>query len=108
MYAYTHIGTDFNIHTNWAYAEGEAVVRDGGVKSERSLSMKIKEKQASEVKQKIDSMPGSDLPGFIPLREDFDVEYVSDFRSSDFLCFLCFLCLLCLWDTACRLISYMQ
>ena len=52
------------------YNRSELVVRDKGKES------KAKDKQ--EIREKIALLPGSDLTGYIPLREDFDVEYEND------------------------------
>jgi transcriptional adapter 2-alpha len=57
---------------DWEYAREEAVVRDDG------KSAYAKQKDKLEVTQRLDKLPGSDLPGFIPLREDFDIEHEND------------------------------
>lgn len=80
---------------NEGYSKGEEASRDtvcAGSKGRGSLagsSMKDsssteakkrgdeKDKQA-EIKEKNALLPGGDLPGFLPLREDFDVEYDND------------------------------
>jgi len=53
------------------YKKGEIVERDKGKEAGRG-----KDKQ--DVLTKIAQMPGGDLNGFIPLREDFDVEHEND------------------------------
>ena len=60
---------------------GEEVVRDKG----KDLSV-IKEKTGgsrekaveAQIREKIAQMPGADLPGYMPLRGDFDYEYDND------------------------------
>lgn len=54
------------------YSLNEPVVRDIG----KELGVKAKEK--SDIRERIAQLPGSDLPGFMPLREDFDVEYENE------------------------------
>jgi len=49
-----------------------------GEKVERDKGKETKAKDKSEIQQKIGTLPGSDLTGFIPLREDFDIEYEND------------------------------
>ena len=34
--------------------------------------------KAEELRQRLLALPGADLPGFLPLREDFDVEHDND------------------------------
>jgi transcriptional adapter 2-alpha len=70
------------------YARGEDVVRDGGRDiapvgahghgGRRASTEKEREKDRQEQREKIAALPGSDLPGFMPLREDFDYEYEND------------------------------
>lgn len=57
---------------DWSYKAGELVIRDGG------KSAYAKQKDKFEIQQKLEKLPGSDLPGFIPLREDFDIEHEND------------------------------
>lgn len=52
------------------YTRGEAVGRSNTAKETLRV---VKEAQA-----KNSPIPGADLPGFMPLREDFDVEYEND------------------------------
>ena len=47
-------------------------------KVERDKGKETKSKDRAEIQQKIGTLPGSDLTGFIPLREDFDIEYEND------------------------------
>jgi transcriptional adapter 2-alpha len=49
-----------------------------GEKVERDKGKETKAKDKAEIQQKIGTLPGSDLTGFIPLREDFDIEYEND------------------------------
>lgn len=49
-----------------------------GEKVERDKGKETKSKDKAEIQQKIGTLPGSDLTGFIPLREDFDIEYEND------------------------------
>ena len=58
----------------WSYKRGEIVVRDDGIKQ----SSYAKQKDKDQIREKLSALPGSDLPGFIPLREDFDVEFEND------------------------------
>jgi hypothetical protein len=58
-----------------SYELGEAVRRDVG---RDGSAAKSKEKDRQDAREKLALLPGSDLPGFIPLREDFDVEYEND------------------------------
>lgn len=67
---YTEVPT--NCGKDWKYSVGETVVRDDG------KSAYAKQKDRQEVQQRLDKLPGSDLPGFIPLREDFDIEHEND------------------------------
>ena len=53
------------------HIRGEEVVRDKGKEIGRS-----KDKQ--ELREKQAQLPGADLPGFMPLREDFDIEHDND------------------------------
>ena len=58
---------------------GEEVIRDVG--KEALVASLAKEKGPREklveqaIRERIASLPGADLPGFMPLREDFDYEY---------------------------------
>lgn len=79
---------------NEGYSKGEEATRDtvgvvskgrgnvaGSSMKDSSTEAKKrgdeKDKQA-EIKEKNALLPGGDLPGFLPLREDFDVEYDND------------------------------
>ena len=57
---------------DWSYTSGESVIRDDG------KSAYAKQKDRAEIQQRLESLPGNDLPGFIPLREDFDIEHEND------------------------------
>lgn len=64
-----------NLHvsdTTPGYMRGDFVVRDLGKENAPKL------KDRNEILQKIALLPGSDLPGFMPLREDFEIEYEND------------------------------
>jgi hypothetical protein len=59
------------------YTRGEPVRRDEGFQGLGTAKSTNKDKQ--DLKDRLAQLPGSDLPGFTPLRGDFDVEYeVSD------------------------------
>jgi len=65
----------------WTYQAGEAVLRDVGVGvrgAPQGLSTKAKDKAAQDLRERLATLPGADLPGFIPLREDFDIEHEND------------------------------
>ncbi len=66
--------TEVPVHSgeDWCYKPGEAVIRDDG------KSANAKQKDRAEIQQRLEKLPGSDLPGFIPLREDFDIEHEND------------------------------
>ena len=82
----------YETNVNEGYSRGEEATRDtvgtlGKSKStvgasstkESNTASKDKEKdKQTEIKEKNAMIPGSDLPGFLPLREDFDVEYDND------------------------------
>lgn len=51
-----------------------AIVITTEASSAASTSRREKDKQA-EIKEKNALLPGGDLPGFLPLREDFDIEF---------------------------------
>jgi transcriptional adapter 2-alpha len=53
-------------------SRGEKVVRSERVGAGTS---KDKSKDTADVRQKLGAMVGADLPGFMPLREDFEVEW---------------------------------
>ncbi len=72
-------GVDRLSDTVWTYQPGEEVQRDGGTKASTSSSTaKTKDKAAQDLRDKLAALPGADLPGFIPLREDFDIEHEND------------------------------
>jgi hypothetical protein len=56
------------------YTRGETVRRDEGF-SGLGHSSKSTNKDKQELRDKLAQLPGSDLPGFFPLRGDFDFEY---------------------------------
>lgn len=68
------IGEDdyYHIPLNGHYQRGEVVQRDIG----KDTGLKFKDR--NEALQRISQLPGADLPGYMPLREDFDVEYEND------------------------------
>eukprot|EP00607_Mallomonas_marina_P009552 CAMPEP_0182419550 /NCGR_PEP_ID=MMETSP1167-20130531/3983_1 /TAXON_ID=2988 /ORGANISM="Mallomonas Sp, Strain CCMP3275" /LENGTH=297 /DNA_ID=CAMNT_0024594531 /DNA_START=202 /DNA_END=1091 /DNA_ORIENTATION=- len=53
---------------------GESVVRDRGKDTGRG-------KERNELRERLSLLPGADLPGYMPLREDFDVEHDNDAES---------------------------
>jgi hypothetical protein len=55
------------------YTRGEPVRRDEGFQGLGTAKSTNKDKQ--DLKDRLAQLPGSDLPGFTPLRGDFDVEY---------------------------------
>jgi hypothetical protein len=59
------------IPVNENYHSGDIVIRDKGKETGKG-----KDKQ--EIREKISLLPGSDLNGFLPLREDFDIEHEND------------------------------
>ncbi len=62
----------YRIPLNAEYKRGEKVQRDIGKENN------LKAKDKNEILQKNLTLPGADLPGFMPLREDFEVEYEND------------------------------
>ena len=50
-------------------------VKDAKDKKRGGPGKPRREDKEDEIRQKLLALPGADLPGFIPLREDFDVEY---------------------------------
>ena len=62
---------DINIAVTDTHVRDELVIRDKGKETG-----KIKDKQ--ELRERQALLPGADLPGFMPLREDFDTEYEND------------------------------
>lgn len=61
----------YRINTNEGYHPGELVQRDIG---KDTSTIKGKDNRA-EYQSRLSALPGSDLPGYIPLRGDFDIEY---------------------------------
>lgn len=61
----------FRIPVNAGYQRGEEVKRDEGKESG-------KPKDRNEINNKIMLLPGSEIPGYMPLRQDFEVEYEND------------------------------
>ncbi len=53
------------------FEKGTEVIRDKYKES-------AKAKDKTDYKERLANMPGADLPGYMPLREDFDVEYEND------------------------------
>jgi transcriptional adapter 2-alpha len=70
--------------TSWTYTKGEGVMRDGNRNTSidkghsNNNTQKSKEKSAQDVREHIASLPGADLAGYLPLREDFDIEHEND------------------------------
>mmetsp|Transcript_16109 Transcript_16109/g.17449 ORF Transcript_16109/g.17449 Transcript_16109/m.17449 type:complete len:565 (+) Transcript_16109:63-1757(+) len=62
----------YHIPVNGFYQRGEEVQRDIG----KETGLKFKDR--NEALQRIAQLPGADLPGYMPLREDFEVEYEND------------------------------
>jgi hypothetical protein len=72
----------YRVGVTQGYSRGEPVCRDDGFQGMGSSKSTNKDKQ--ELKDKLAQLPGSDLPGFFPLRGDFDYEYeVRGFTLSD-------------------------
>jgi len=67
-------GDLYRIGVNPGNARGDPVRRDEGQAQARTGSNKDKQ----ELKEKLAMLPGSDLPGYYPLRGDFDHEYEND------------------------------
>lgn len=61
----------FRVAVNPGYQRGEEVKRDEGKEPG-------KPKDRNEINNKILLLPGSEIPGFMPLRQDFEVEYEND------------------------------
>ena len=61
----------YRIPVNPGYQRGEEVKRDEGKEPG-------KPKDRNEINNKIMLLPGSEIPGFMPLRQDFEVEYEND------------------------------
>jgi len=57
------------------YVRGEQVKRDEGFAGLGGHNNKSTNKDKQELRDKLALLPGSDLPGFYPLRGDFDYEY---------------------------------
>jgi transcriptional adapter 2-alpha len=53
--------------------EGREKEKEGAV-----ASAMIKSKDRNDILAKISLLPGADLPGYMPLREDFEIEYEND------------------------------
>ena len=54
------------------HQRGDPVLRDIG----KETGLKFKDR--NEALQRIAQLPGADLPGYMPLREDFEIEYEND------------------------------
>eukprot|EP01041_Mallomonas_annulata_P012575 gene12575-26481_t len=54
-----------------SHYSGEVIVRDRGKESSRS-------KDKNELRDRLCQLPGAELPGYMPLRQDFDVEHDND------------------------------
>jgi hypothetical protein len=65
---YDATGCFFETPVTDGYSRGEEVTRDKGTNAARK----------QEIKDKNATLPGSDLAGFLPLRQDFDVEHEND------------------------------
>lgn len=58
---------------------GEEVVRDKGKESSSKEKTGGRDKQQeAQIRERIAQMPGAELPGYMPLRGDFDYEYEND------------------------------
>jgi hypothetical protein len=62
----------FHVSVTSGFHRGDSVLRDIG----KETTPKLKDR--NEIMQKISQLPGSDLPGYMPLREDFEIEYEND------------------------------
>lgn len=76
-------GMSMTLHKD--HSLGEQVVRDVGKgsghkesKSGRGGNSGNDRHQEMHIREKIAQMPGADLPGYMPLREDFEVEWEND------------------------------
>ena len=67
----------YRVPVNSGYTRGEVVRRDEGYTGllGHSHPSKNTSKDKQELRDKLAQLPGSDLPGFFPLRGDFDNEY---------------------------------
>lgn len=65
----------FRVPETEGYSRGEAVRRDEGFSGLGGHSTKSANKDKQDLRDKLAMLPGSDLPGFLPLRGDFDYEY---------------------------------
>lgn len=61
----------FHIPVTSGYERNEVVLRDIGKETG-------KPKDRNEINAKIMQMPGSEIPGYMPLRKDFEVEFEND------------------------------
>jgi len=57
------------------YTRGDPVRRDEGFAGLGHSSKATSKQDKQELRDKLAQLPGSDLPGFFPLRGDFDYEY---------------------------------
>jgi len=69
-------GDLYRVNVTEGYERGQPVRRDEGFTGLGNAKSGNKDKQ--DVKDKIAQLPGNDLPGFYPLRGDFDNEYEND------------------------------
>lgn len=69
----------FRVPPTEGYARGEQVRRDEGFSGLGGHSTKSANKDKQDLRDKLAMLPGSDLPGFLPLRGDFDNEYEVSF-----------------------------
>lgn len=60
----------YRIGVNLTHSRGEVVRREVGKEGGG--------KKKDEARERLATLPGADLPGFMPLREDFEVEYEND------------------------------
>jgi transcriptional adapter 2-alpha len=62
----------FHIPVYHGHQRGEIVQRDDGKESVPRTGTK------NDARERVANLPGSDLPGYMPLREDFEIEYEND------------------------------
>jgi len=60
-----------SIPVTFGHECGEEIIRDKGKDTSKG-------KERQELRERQALLPGADLPGFMPLREDFDVEHEND------------------------------
>lgn len=60
------------------YTRGEEVLREKTKDLRGAAGTKETKSKENEIKERNAALPGGDLPGFMPLREDFDIEFDND------------------------------